>query len=182
MTTSRHTAGRPSAARRALPAGLALGAAALAACSASDATGPGVDGVRRSVAVASVVELDAKESQISEVQEPGVRVIRSAAEWEAAWAQLTGRVSPAPARPSVNFATQTVVIVALGQRPSGGYGVRADSAWTEANVLSLAVTETGPGPRCMTTAVVTAPLAVAVLGAVAPQVRVVRREVVQDCP
>lgn len=161
----------------------ALLAATLAACSdSSDATGPVTDGVRRSVAVASVVEFDAKETQMSEVQQAGVRVVRSAAEWEEAWAQLTGRVSPAPSRPSVNFAAQTVVIVALGQKPSGGYTVRADSAWSEGSTVSLAVTETGPGPRCMTPAVVTAPVAVAVLGAVAPQVQVVRRQVVQDCP
>ena len=82
---------RSSRSTRARSAAALLATATLAVACSESTTEPVTDGLRRSVDVASVVAFDAKNSQISEVQQPGVRIIRSAAEWQQAWADLTAR-------------------------------------------------------------------------------------------
>lgn len=90
--------------------------------------------------------------------EAGVTVIRDAAAWEAAWAGAQqGATGDKP--PAVDFARDMVVIVNDGDRSSGGHAVRVDGTSAGANGgLVLHVTRTQPGPNCMSTMVMTAPI------------------------
>src|SRR5438552_13015014 len=57
------------------------------------------------------------------VGEPCVRVARTADEWAALWREHSARVVPRLELPSVDWKKDMVVLVALGSRPSAGYGV-----------------------------------------------------------
>jgi hypothetical protein len=120
-------------------------------------------------------------STTSQPGEPGVQVLRDRRGWEAAWRQLHGGDAGGPA-PAVDFAREAVVVVALGERPSGGHAVRVEGTSAGADgALVLHVTETVPGPGCMSTMQITAPVDVVRVPRVAGAVRAVTRRVAEPC-
>lgn len=57
------------------------------------------------------------------VRVPVARRIADPGTWIDAWAALHANKSDPPARPEVDFWSETAVIILLGQRPTGGYEV-----------------------------------------------------------
>jgi hypothetical protein len=91
-------------------------------------------------------------------------VIRDANSWAEFWSELgTGD------RPDVDFTKAVVVAVAAGQRPSGGYEIAVDHVSQTDGELAVEVTETTPGPNCITTSSPSQPADVVVVPVVAPR-------------
>ncbi len=112
--------------------------------------------------------------------EPGVRVLRDRAAWEATWRELHAGLDAGVA-PAVDFARDMVVLVAAGQRSSGGHSVRVDGTSAGADgALVLHVTSTVPGPDCMSTMALTSPADVVRVPR-APAVRTTTRTVNGSC-
>lgn len=84
-------------------------------------------------------------------------VIRDQAAWESAWQALHGKGSDPGPPPNVNFSSNLIVLVSMGGKPSGGYTVSIPSADEEAGVITVAVTESSPGPTCVVTELITSP-------------------------
>jgi hypothetical protein len=113
--------------------------------------------------------------------EPEVRVLRDRAAWEATWQQLQAGAVVGPA-PAVDFAREMVVVVAAGQKSSGGHAIRVDGTSTgPGGALMLHVTETAPGEGCMSTMAITSPLDVVRVPRAAGAVRTVTRRVAAPC-
>ncbi|HZF69060.1 MAG TPA: protease complex subunit PrcB family protein [Gemmatirosa sp.] len=113
--------------------------------------------------------------------------IRDAETWRATWATLQAAgpsdgAGGAPAPPAVDFAREMVLLVASGERSSGGWDVTVDAVERGSDGgATVRYTITEPGPGCMTAQVITAP-AVAVRAArVAGTVRFAGRTVRRDC-
>ena len=82
-------------------------------------------------------------------QNPARLVIRDAAQWEAVWAQTFNGVTPVPPRPAIDFSHEMVVVVALGLRSSGGYGILIDGASEiDTDEVAVEVRSISPGSRC----------------------------------
>lgn len=78
--------------------------------------------------------------------------------WAQTWAQIYRGRTPEPALPAVDFGSYVALVAAMGSRPTGGFSIRIDSlTGTEAGAV-LHLTETSPGPNCVVTAAVTAPI------------------------
>jgi protease stability complex PrcB-like protein len=87
-------------------------------------------------------------------------VIRDANTWASFWSELgVGE------RPAVDFSRDIVLAVAAGQRPSGGYEIAISRVRQADGALTIEVTETDPGPNCMTAASLTQPVDVVVIPA-----------------
>jgi len=112
--------------------------------------------------------------------EPAELVLRDPTALAAAWRTLYGGVPGNPA-PAVDFAQKMVVLVALGQRNTGGYAIRFDSMTVEAGVPRVRYTATSPGPSCMTTQSLTSPVDVVLVRRIDGQAQFDARKVVQDC-
>lgn len=89
---------------------------------------------------------------------PGLRVVRSADAWTAAWDTLTQPVSPEPPLPSVDFDTEMVVIAAEGIKPSGGHGLLIQHVTETRDTIFVLAESTRPGRNCFTTQALTSPL------------------------
>lgn len=94
------------------------------------------------------------------VRQPEVRWLRDAAAWRAAVARLRSRHvngGPQPAEP--DWSRQLALVVAMGQRPTAGYGVamQAAEARLDGAVLELSVVWQEPPPDAMVAQVVTHP-------------------------
>jgi hypothetical protein len=85
-------------------------------------------------------------------------VIRDANAWDQFWSELA-----VGDRPAVDFTRDVVVVVAAGQRSSGGHEIAVDRVTQKDGELSVEVVERTPGPNCMTTASLTQPVDVVVV-------------------
>jgi hypothetical protein len=107
-------------------------------------------------------------------------VVRDDAALAAAWRTLHQGL-PAEPPPAVDFARAMVIVVASGERNTGGHAVRVDGVAPERDGAVVRYTVTRPGPGCMTSMEITAPAEVVQAPRAAGAVRFERREAVQDC-
>jgi hypothetical protein len=107
-------------------------------------------------------------------------IVRDAATWLGTWASISNSVPSQPA-PNVNFATQMVVVAALGERTSGGYTIRVDSALRTTDGLTIWIGTVSAGAHCGTVTMLTQPVDIASLPRVDGAVRFVDVPSVVDC-
>ena len=107
-------------------------------------------------------------------------VVRDAATWTDTWSSISISIPSQPA-PDVNFATQMVVVAALGERNHGGYTIRVDSAVTTTEGLTVWIGTTTAGTHCASVAALTQPVDIASLPRVEGAVRFVDVPSVVDC-
>jgi hypothetical protein len=112
--------------------------------------------------------------------EPAELVIRDRAALESAWSRVFNQVVGDPP-PAVDFARETVILVATGGASSGGHSVQVDAIDRSGDGAVVHYTATSPAPGCMTTQSLTSPVDVVRTSRIAGQVRFDRRNVVQPC-
>ena len=153
-----------------------VGAALAAACSASVV--PGEPG--RAVPLVRLRAEPYSLTYSSGLTQPERIVIRDEAAWREVWAAIWRRHSPQPL-PEVDFSQEMLVVVALGERPTGGFGILADSAFADDKELVIRVRTITPGPRCGTTQALTQPVDVARVPRTALAVRFRDQPEVHEC-
>ena len=85
------------------------------------------------------------------------RLSSSATEFGAVWQLAAGTQIPAPTAPSVDFTKQKVVTVFMGQKPTGGYGLRLVSSNLRRDTLRLLLESSAPAAGGVQTQVITSP-------------------------
>jgi hypothetical protein len=113
--------------------------------------------------------------------EPAELVIRDAAAFEQVFASAMGEDMLVPPVPDVRFAREMVIVLALGQRNTGGYGIRFDGITADGTGATVRYTTTSPGPNCMTTQMLTSPVEIVSVPRVEGPVRFDARRVVEPC-
>lgn len=88
---------------------------------------------------------------------PAVFVARSASDLASAWRLANGNQIPIPPVPSVTFTGNTAVTIFMGQRPTGGYGIRVVSAQASGDTLTITAELASPPPGAITTQALTSP-------------------------
>jgi hypothetical protein len=114
--------------------------------------------------------------------EPQRLVVRDQVTWAEAWAAIWRGHSPTPELPTVDFAREMLVIVALGERPTGGYTILVDSAATTTEGLTVWIRIMAPGSGCGVTTALSQPVDVARLPRSDGAVRFIDGAEVQACP
>jgi hypothetical protein len=137
---------------------LAVIVAALAcACSRDDDASPLGVGARVSVFVPTQDVTLAK--QLSSGMTSSERlVVRADVDWLPVWARIHGTQQPAPNVVRPDFGSEMALVAALGEKPSGGFDIVIDSVTRHERGAIVYVTETSPGPNCMTTGALTQPV------------------------
>jgi hypothetical protein len=117
----------------------------------------------------------------SQIRQPERLVIRDQVAWVNAWASLWPLGAPIAAPPNVDFDHEMIVLVALGERSTGGYSILVDSASTNADGVIVWVGTSSPGAHCVTTQAFTQPVDIAKLPRIDAPVRFVGTSKVSDC-
>lgn len=73
------------------------------------------------------------------------------------WNQAFANQSPTPELPKVDFSREFVVVAALGERSSGGYGIEVSGA-EGGHSVDVEVITTSPGKYCVVTLALTQPV------------------------
>jgi PrcB C-terminal len=96
----------------------------------------------------------------SAFQTPARLLIKDAASWASAWDQIAGHASLLPPLPAVDFSTEMVIVLAMGSKPSSGYGIAITAvARDQTGALFVAATETSPAAKdCGLLTVITSPV------------------------
>ncbi|MGI9627518.1 MAG: protease complex subunit PrcB family protein [Longimicrobiales bacterium] len=136
----------------------------LVACESSDTItvpvandGDEVTSVPAEAATLSYTPVSEATTQVSAIGERERLVIRSLADWESYWGRFAAAVIPTPATPAVDFGVDAVVAVAMGGRPTGGYGISVREVRGDAAGIYIVVVESSPGATCIVTQATTAP-------------------------
>jgi len=77
--------------------------------------------------------------------------------WQKLWQQHASRAVPAPPAPAVDFSKESVLVVYMGEKNSGGYSIEVTGVQKENGKLAVSVRQTSPGPGTMTTMALTQP-------------------------
>lgn len=108
-------------------------------------------------------------------------MIRDAKAWREVWERIHSSVSPTPPLPEIDFSQEMVVVVALGARPTGGYGIIVDRAYERDDRLEIIVRKQTPGKNCNLTQAVTEPVDIVRLPKIERPVIFRETEVVHEC-
>lgn len=88
---------------------------------------------------------------------PAHAVIRTVDEWIETWSRHHSNVIPCPPLPRIDFTREMVLFVAVGQRPTGGYGVRITRTRIEGGEMVAEARETRPPAGAIVPMVVSQP-------------------------
>ncbi len=91
--------------------------------------------------------------EISGIENAAQLVARTPADWQALWA----RHESGKPLPPVDFSSEMVVAVALGSRPSSGYGIEIVAAERDGDDLVVRYRATTPARGTVAAAIVTTP-------------------------
>lgn len=108
-------------------------------------------------------------------------VIRTQDAWDALYRRLRGGASPPPPPPSIDFSREMVLVISLGMRTSGGFGVAVTASQQTPTDIVVTVEETVPGPTCMVTMAITYPFTAVTLPTSDTPVRFVETKKVDSC-
>jgi PrcB C-terminal len=108
-------------------------------------------------------------------------VVRDLSGWNDVWSIAFARHTPTPPRPAIDFATEMVVVAALGSRPSGGYGIAIEGVSPETGGVEIDVVTTSPGSGCIVTGALTQPVMMIRMAAADGAVRFRNRAEVRAC-
>jgi hypothetical protein len=117
----------------------------------------------------------------SGLRQPERLIVRDLTTWRAVWAAIWRNITPVPEPPVVDFAREMIVVAALGERQSGGFGIFIESARVTSNGLAVGIRTVAPGPRCNTFGASTQPVDIARLSRIDGVVRFTDVAVVADC-
>ena len=84
-------------------------------------------------------------------------VIRDRDDWVEMWKLLSSKQFPRPPLPEIDFSREMLIVVAMGQRSTGGYDIIVDGVYERDKKLEVEVKTTSPGRLCGVTGALTEP-------------------------
>lgn len=112
---------------------------------------------------------------------PTRMLISDAATLADVWGRAYGGIQPAPELPSVDFTSERVLLAALGERSSGGYGIEFTRLAIEGGELVAEVRSTSPGKFCAVSTALTQPVDIVKFPRTDATVRFVESKAIADC-
>src|SRR5688572_10830682 len=92
----------------------------------------------------------------SGIQEPSELVITNKTQWREVWAKSSKRVPPEPT-PEIDFSKESILLVSMGKKNSGGYAVTIDSVERKGEIIIARVIRKSPPEGAITIQALTAP-------------------------
>ena len=117
----------------------------------------------------------------SGLDQPERLLIRDTAAWSDVWSRIYARRGEQPPLPAVDFAAETIVVVALGIRPTSGYSITVKNASRAGGVTTVGVESVSPGAGCGGLTATTQPVDIAKIPRSAGFVQFEETAIVRNC-
>jgi hypothetical protein len=98
-----------------------------------------------------------KKSSNSGFENPTTKIIVTQLDFEKAWKQAWIRFSNVPELPTIDFSQKQVLLIAIGAKNNGGFGLEVEKITESKNELTVNYFETKSGEKCMTTQAIVFP-------------------------
>ena len=85
-------------------------------------------------------------------------MIRDRDAWLELWKQLSSRQFRPPPLPEIDFSREMLIVVAMGERNTGGFSIIVDGVYERDKKLEVVVKSTSPGKNCMLSQAFTQPV------------------------
>jgi hypothetical protein len=108
----------------------------------------------------------------SGIVRPSQLVITNKQQWEKVWTEHSAGRTAQPL-PEANFEKETVIFVGLGQKRTGGYSIKIDSAEKLGDKIIIHTSTKGPAKGAMTTQAITSPFVAAAIEARGGKIEIV---------
>ncbi|TSA06081.1 MAG: protease complex subunit PrcB family protein [Deltaproteobacteria bacterium] len=95
--------------------------------------------------------------------EPAKLVIRTEDEWRKVWEKINSPRFPKPELPEVNFETEIVIAVFMGERQTGGYGIEIKRIVRHVEEIIVEVEEQHLRPDSLVTMALTQPYHIVII-------------------
>lgn len=95
----------------------------------------------------------------SDIEEPVKRAFRNEGEWKKWWAEQFAN-SDAKDAPKVDFSKETVIVAAMGTKPTSGFKIDCTAITRQGDLITAVFTTQKPGPDDMLLQVLTSPYVV----------------------
>ncbi len=133
-------------------------------------------------------QADKQIAQCLEIKAPLTKVIQSTKEWKAFWAEQSkcqDESGKSISAPKYDFKKKQLVLVALGEKRTGGYGAKIDFIQTKKignkTVTVVEYQEMKPAASCIVTDALTYPLAWTWVEHSKKPIQFVSKEVIRNC-
>jgi hypothetical protein len=134
---------------------------AVQGCSSARTVATGAQGSEKPGGDLPVPFTPVLEEVYSGVSEPTERVVQDRATFRRLWDETQSIRTPKPEPPEIDFARESVVVVALGTRPTDGYRIRVENIQERTGAVEVTVGKYAPGQNCLSTQAITKPIAIA---------------------
>ena len=124
--------------------------------------------------VLQIMQIDKSENGKYIHIERGNYIINSLTEWN----NIFGKME---IEPNVNFEDKTVIVVVMGQKPSGGYSVNLKQLEVGKDTIQFMVEEIIPGEKCFVTEALTNPYQIIAIDKTQKEIKFVGNTVVNEC-
>ena len=104
-----------------------------------------------------VTFIELKSGHNSGFSQAVTKVIKSQEEFNEVWTVLFANYMKKDETPEVDFENNVLVLVAAGEKNSGGYNIKVSKAVSMANKTHVTIIASGPGKNCVTTEAITYP-------------------------
>ncbi|MGB0887377.1 MAG: protease complex subunit PrcB family protein [Vicingaceae bacterium] len=107
--------------------------------------------------------------------------INTKEEFKPVWEKCYAKYDRKPALPEIDFNTNMLVVIALGERNSGGYSLQVEKVIESKNTITITATETKPGVNCASASVMVYPFQIILLPKNNKKVVVAKNIKINDC-
>tara|TARA_R110001592_G_scaffold32788_1_gene114484 strand:- start:1133 stop:1603 length:471 start_codon:yes stop_codon:yes gene_type:complete len=114
-------------------------------------------------------------------EELTTEVITSQSELEKTWKQAWSRFSDAPEIPKIDFTQKQVILVALGMKNNGGFGLEIENITQTKNEISVNYIEIRPDANCINSQAIVFPFELIEIEKTAKKVVFKSTEKIIDC-
>jgi len=98
-----------------------------------------------------------EKNNASSFENPTTKTIVTKAEFEKTWNEAWSRFSDIPQIPTIDFNQNQLLLIALGAKNNGGYGLEIEKITETKNELIVNYFETKAGEKCVTTQAIVFP-------------------------
>ena len=114
-------------------------------------------------------------------ENPTTKLINNQAGFEDLWQKIWNRTSDKPQIPEVDFSKNQLILVAIGAKNNGGYGLEIEKITETKNELNVIYFETKAGEKCMTTQAIVFPFELIEIEKTSKNVVFTSAEKIIDC-
>lgn len=122
-----------------------------------------------------------KSSENGGFENKTTQVISSKDEFEKVWKQAWVRFSDAPEIPTIDFSKKQVLLIAIGAKNNGGFGLEIDKIVANKTNLTVNYIETKAGENCMTTQAIVFPFELIEIEKTSKKIVFSSSEKINDC-